>query len=350
MSRWKIWSFFGIALCFFSGTLKAAEYHALLVFDPSSQIDDLIWPPTPDVREPPLYPCRNMADATRLWYCVKLKGKLSGQAQLLYKEQPLDLSPEGFFEKEILLDSNPVTVSLKHINIKGNVQTEKVTIVVPQGGAPPEAFLAPSVPSQFDFAAGLGVTYSVFHQLGVPVISQVSQMLKAGANYRLQDRWSFGANVFYTPFQYTSQPKGFSLDFLGGNVRAGYTVTQPKSRWVFTPYLGWYYNTSFSHPVGFGYQDLQGPQIFPTLTRLFENNQKASIYLKYSPILSNLSFLNADNGEFAFGGSYSFPVGKGNSIAITLDLAYLQVLFPNQVGILDMTRVTSCSLGGTFQF
>lgn len=162
--------------------------------------------------------------------------------------------------------------------------------------------------------------------------------------------WSLGGNAF-SSFLAISKSSSRYSNFFGANIRAGYRVLKIPAPWVVRVYFGFYYATTFGGTENFGYVNLLGPQVFPTVSYLFNNETVAGLYLKYSPVASGFKFYTFDNREFAAGVQYFFaPIKggylKGKRIGATIDLAWMTV----KSVILGTTTFQTTSLGASLKF
>jgi hypothetical protein len=147
--------------------------------------------------------------------------------------------------------------------------------------------------------------------------------VKGAFNYFLSPPvWDFGVSGFMNVLGLGC---GCATDvrILGVNARIGYVFPGIRNPWRLALYGGWYYSTMIASDESFGYRNLNGPQIFPTLRRAFGNGSALSAYLKLSPISNRLSLMNLSNSEQAVGVSYLFPKW-GKTFAVSLDFSRLR--------------------------
>jgi hypothetical protein len=100
----------------------------------------------------------------------------------------------------------------------------------------------------------------------------------------------------------------------------------------------------FASDSSFGYKNISGPQLFPSLRRNLNNGHALSTYFKFSPISNNLGFFSLSNNEIATGLSYLIPTEK-HTYSISLD--YARIAFSD--GEVEIGS-NSLSLGGSFTF
>jgi len=110
-------------------------------------------------------------------------------------------------------------------------------------------------------------------------------------------------------------------------------------------FLGYYYTTSFSSGLDFGYQNLQGPQIYPAIQRFFRKGDSLSFYFKFSPVANNFNLLAISNREIATGFTYAYPLNSNHLATLSFDLANIQI---NQSATFIQTNSYSLSAGYSF--
>lgn len=187
-------------------------------------------------------------------------------------------------------------------------------------------------PSLIRYAGALGLGYNTYNGHLVS-LDQFSLVTKFSATYRNANikRMSLTLNAFITalPFNSTtitvrSSPVDVTFRHLGVNLRLGYDTPWLSAPWKLIVNFGWYYATSIVTNGYFGYVNAGGPQLFPSVSYELNNGGVVSGYLKFSPILNGLSFVdNGLNFEGAVGFIYLFP-GKlfNKRYTANLDIAH----------------------------
>ena len=117
--------------------------------------------------------------------------------------------------------------------------------------------------------------------------------------------------------------------------------------WQLTLMAGYYYTTMFVTPASFGYRNVGGPQLFPTVKRAFKSGDFASAYFKYSPIANGVSLLGPSNREIGAGASYSFAGRRANPLSAYLDYSTFKLDLPLQVFRMSTSSIT---LGASYGF
>lgn len=200
-------------------------------------------------------------------------------------------------------------------------------------------------PSRWRFSAGTGMSLISFRQRNVTPFNEWAMTIKGGATYRLvPDLWDIGLATFFNVIALSSDsPRGYKIQYLGVNLKAGYHLIDAPSHLRLTLSGGFYLNTSVS-TVGFA--DMVGPQISPEVTYLFQNGHSLFWYGKfaYSFIGTHSSFFK-DNREVATGIHYSFPVSLTNRLSIGVDLSQLSLS-----SAVDWASTNTYSLSGGLSF
>ena len=89
----------------------------------------------------------------------------------------------------------------------------------------------------------------------------------------------------------------------------------------------------------FGYRNISGPQIFPTVKRQLKNERDISGYLKFSPISASFSLLSLKRNEIAFGLAYAFKLSDRHRASVSFDLSRITLEIPT----LNEFKATSSS-------
>jgi hypothetical protein len=156
-------------------------------------------------------------------------------------------------------------------------------------------------------------------------------------------KWDLGFSGFMN-LATLSKSGADEVKFLGLNLRLGYIFPQVRAPWRLSLYGGWYYTSASSSSDTFGYRNVSGPQLYPSLRRTLANGHAVSTYLKFSPIFNSLGLLGLSNSEIATGIGYLIP-SESHTYSINLDFARLH-LTNEEIE----TNSTSVSLGGSMTF
>jgi hypothetical protein len=205
----------------------------------------------------------------------------------------------------------------------GESHTENITIVFPAW----EDFVAQlggRAPKYWIFSAGAGFTLLEYADTRIEDYTAVVTTVKAGVT-RLFRRtpWSAGANFYLTAFPITKN-QDVTARFFGANARVGYTITQQASKWRGVIMGGAYYTTMFVENDAFGFRNMGGPQLFPTLQWDSGGGHMIQAYAKYSPVSELAGGFRLRPGvdrEIAGGLGYVTPRWSA-----TIDVAHLSLL------------------------
>ena len=258
------------------------------------------------------------------------------QYSLIYNNRPLAANAEGKIRVEVPLKGISTQVKLVGVNLVGELSMETIGVFFP---AYESTFkeLASVSPQRHFPQVGLGLTSNSYASTLVSDVAQTAVTLKASWSYLLvPPRWDLGVSGYLTALA-LMKSRSEAATFLGLNLRMGYLLPPFRSPWRGSLYGGFYYTTMFVKDDAFGYRNIIGPQIYPSVKRLFSNGNHLAGYLKFSPVASNFQLLSLSNREIAFGFSYSWLLERGRTLSITLDWAQLALL-------LDTNRVQSDSL------
>lgn len=256
--------------------------------------------------------------------------------------------PRGQFRIRLTISQAKSSLYLAAVARSGQAMKAKIHLAVrewPQMEAKIRS-LTPA-PSRFHWGFGAGLTHLNYIQDGIPSISSILVSTKGGIEYWLKPQtWSIGLSGYFSSLPLMSSPSGYSLSFLGVNARVGYHFPEIATGWHLGLMAGYYFATTFpssTSAASFGYANLGGPQLYPTLSRRFGSGSSASLYLKFSPVSDQLTILSLSNHEIASGLSYQFrPDARQRGFSLGLDWAKLTV---SQSGVQGSSTTLSLSTG-----
>lgn len=263
-------------------------------------------------------------------------------------------SGKGPFELTIALEKDTTLFQVTAVSSTGTVETEFKVLIVPrlkflsgERKARRHIVTVSIGPSTLNYSEVYGRTLT-------RTLNQVSLTLKAAYNYLLAPpNWDLGINAYITALPLTSTSTGTSsanetARFVGANARLGYSIPFIKEPWKLSILAGWYYTTTIVSNNAMGYQNLMGPQIFPTIRRVLKSGDAVFAYFKYAPITSDglFEFLGPNSREIAAGFGWVHPMKNGTPLSISFDFASLGFTIPTRVSTIDAGIVSTT---GTFQ-
>ena len=137
------------------------------------------------------------------------------------------------------------------------------------------------------------------------------------------------------------------LRFYGGNLRAAYGVIS-KKRFQLSLAAGYYYVTSIASGYIGGFENLNGPQIYPSFRYQFKKRGLLTGYVKYSPVSSKFQVLSiSSNYELACGFSYFFKQ-QLFPFSIGMSFDFSQIKFTSESSI--QSNLNTGSLGLVFTY
>ncbi len=277
--------------------------------------------------------------------------------RILWQDREFEVKPSGAFILEIPYDSDLKSVELMAVSPTGEVEYHFYSLAVPQPPPPKgdgtngqvqkpaeKPVFKKKIDKSFYISPGLGVSMINFNQTGHDPYSATVLTAKVSSNYLLfPPNWDLGATGFATALT-LSHTGSAAVRFVGLNLRLGYIFPQIKDPWRLALYGGWYYSTMIASNGSFGYANVSGPQLFPTIRRTFQNGQALTGYFKFSPIASALSLMSLRNNEIAAGLGYVIPTEEHN---YSINLDYARLAFAS-----DDTSLTSSNItvGGSMSF
>jgi hypothetical protein len=349
--RMKFSILFALVLFGF-GTQRSAtagDFRLKLVseFDPKEVIEDLRWDQSRDTQEPLLQVKEKSSVEKKVQtYFVILQGSFQKKHRnLIFKNKAVALSNGGRFSIEVQIQSERQEFTISEVDEAGNVSSQKFQILCPEWEQ--ITSVSTDLPSKkWSVSPGVGFTVATYQQTGITSFTETALTLKVAADYAIAGPWDIGVNAYYAMLPITTSQKGVTLTFLGLNLRTGFRLLKPESSWGLSIMGGIYYATTFTSGA-FGYQNVQGPQIYPVLRRKFSGGKSGWLYLKYSPIFDGTDFVSLSNSEIAIGGGYTVKAfSNGSAVAVSLDLALLSL----QASSTQRVQSNTYSIGANYRF
>lgn len=258
-----------------------------------------------------------------------LEGTFSQKdSRLIIQKQPVGVNDKtGAFQLKVPLGSARSKLNVLVINPYGQVQKQLYHVLFPGWLAYQIRLNTPPFPRHSWTLELLGTQF-LYRQTGLsPALSQTGLVIKPSWTYKLgsrpDGRWDAGLNGYWiflplrTNLTWKTKP-------LGINLRIGYQTPWLSPPWILKFIFGWYYLTMLTQDKAFGFQNVSGPMIFPTLIRLLSQQQSLFFYLKVAPISSGFS-LQSSSYEGAAGGGYLFPINSSQQLSISLNFSTLRL-------------------------
>jgi hypothetical protein len=274
-----------------------------------------------------------------------LHGKFSrDEWSLVHRNQPVNPKKNGSFTVEVPITRSSHKTEFIAIGPLGETEKEVVTLEITEVIKADENLAKPAKP--FILSSGLAfshLSYTETQQGGGAAFSETALTGKVQAGYLLfPPRWDVSASAYLTLLPFSNTVSN-SVRFFGLNLRAGYSPSFVAIPWKLTLNFGYYFLTSLVNPPDFGFSDVGGPQLYPTLRRFFKRGDSALIYFKYSPVANHFQVLSTTSREIAMGLAYTRPVGRAYSWSATLDISNLQLDLPDENQY--MMKLNTVSLG-----
>lgn len=196
--------------------------------------------------------------------------------------------------------------------------------------------------------AGISMTTISHKESALDPYSALATTGKISINYPLSPpKWDLGVTAFGTLFSITkSHPE--EARYIGLNARVGYLFPyESSSSWRFGLYGGLYYTTMIVNDGTFGFTNMKGPQIYPTVRKILDDGHSIAAYAKVSPVSGGFLISNTINREVATGFAYIIPdritrkhqrveSTSISALIFNLDIAQIKLLV-NEITILTTT-------------
>ena len=249
--------------------------------------------------------------------------------QLEWQKTPTEIQPGKPFAFEVPYTGPTTLFQIIVVNASGVSEGQTFHIVFPDETQKEEAVKGPPK-RNIAFFPSLGLTYSSLRQSNGRSLAQTLLTFKGTYSYVFAPpRWDLGVGMFFSLVPITSNIPNTWARFLGLNLRLGYSI--PLSpRWTLGLVTGTYYTTMFvSKTAKVGFENLMGPQIYPTLRYQLNKNVTFASYFKISAVGSQFQLHGIDDRELATGFSYIRNTANGRPMIMSLDFSSLQATISN---------------------
>lgn len=276
---------------------------------------------------------------------VRIKGQSSlRDISLIWTTRFIKLTPEGEFELVVPLLGKVTPFTLVAVNDYGEVERNSFEILFEDWDiyqASVRENLTKSAAAG-KVSVGIGPTLISYKETGVADYSSI--VLTGKANYSrsvFSANWSIGVSGFFTLLPLTENYSA-SARFLGLNFRLGYHFLKIPPPWAISLQVGSYYTTMFVSGNQFGFENVNGPQLYPVVQRTLEDGKSVRGYFKLSPLTANTSGFSFGSRELALGLDYVFLNKRNKPLSVQVDFSDLLLKLTDQT-ITTKTFSTSIS-------
>jgi hypothetical protein len=356
-----LWFFLFISLFISSFTSIHAETLAIPL-RPTPYIGHIERPddPFPQIQVTPTFKVflnLSQTKAEEILAEVFIRQKQSSSSQLIVLSQQTVLpiqapeKSEGWTNYRFLIPlskaETPLRISL--VNAKGIARHQIWKLRLSEWETVLAAPKTVTVSKPWSLSFQSAVTQIQFIQSFLPEIRQMDLTGKLSASYTFGSSarssarpWSISSTTYLTlmPLIAPSDPS-YTARFFGSNVRLGYSWAF-DDRWILGFHTGLYYLTVLPTEAEFGFRNMVGPQLFPTLTWRMNSKHALSAYYKYSPVIQYGTGLNFQNREEAGGLSYSGAFWPTLSLLLGMDVSQVDIRL---AGITIYDRTVGFSVG-----
>ena len=271
------------------------------------------------------------------------------QWKLTSNQKEISRNDRGGFKLEVPITADETSYIFEAIGPNGEREKERIDIRTEEGSELKTSVFNSNLDSEsqiqkpvkrFFLVPGVGVSSISTKQTDVSDYSTIAITAKVSANYRLvPQKWDAGLSAYGTVAQ-LSKSSDVTARYLGFNARLGYLIPNISSDWFLSVYGGWYFTTTTVSEDTFGYQNLSGPQIYPSVRKVLGNGDVISAYFKFSPVASSFSVLTMSNREIAGGVAYIRLLPDDHSLAATFDISNIKLTIDGIV-----TQTNTLTLG-----
>lgn len=264
---------------------------------------------------------------------VQLRGHSDVRnVNIIWTTRFIKLSPEGDFELQVPLEGKVTPLTLTAIDDYGRVEKANYEVLFEDW----EIYRATlnesltTAESGNKFSVGLGSTLISYSETGVSDYSSIALTGKANFSRSIfSARWSVGISGYLTLLP-IRQNYAANARFLGLNFRLGYHFLNIPAPWKVSLQVGSFYTTMFVSGNQFGFENVNGPQLYPVVQRTLKDGKSVRSYLKISPLTTNSSGFSFKSREIAFGADYTFSTYREKPLSIGMDFSDLLIKLTEQ--------------------
>ena len=285
---------------------------------------------------------------------TELVGKADPKRTLIINYRPVKLEADGSFKFKLVVTKAITELQLNLIQSDGKLLADPYALTVTDWNLTQgrENIAKKEDPKKFFFAPGLGVTSFNYTQTNTDVgtLTPIMVTLKLGADYRIQKKnWVLGFVGFMNILPISGSTATTDFKFIGLNLRAGKKLDWLSPPWELTLSAGLYYLTMITSG-NFGFSNVAGPQLYPTIRYSFNNGSALLSYVKFSPISQGFTLMSFTNFELATGVHYQFPRLKKIGYSVGIDVSSVALTTLDQNNVSGTVASRTISLGVTASF
>ncbi len=288
-------------------------------------------------------------------FCVKVPFKVRSPNPVLLGGSVYRPKEDGSLLLAIPWDESPTSILLSQIDDEGELHPEKFVLSGPSPtqlveAANPKSASTDDQHLQWSLSAGVQPTYLNYDQTRLTEpYTATAITLKAGAGLTLGSKgnWSIDGGSYFT-LAHITQSTNDSPRFLGGNLRLTsrvYTFDRTPGKPELRISVGPYYLTTLIQSERFGFANLGGFQILPSVRFTLPDQSVLSTYFKFSTVNEGFAFRSLENRELAFGVQWSPLRGWATPWSVSLDMSALA----SEVQTEEI-RLQTYSIGVTYKF
>lgn len=223
--------------------------------------------------------------------------------------KPLKVSSSQQVQTSVLIQSEKTDFSIMEIAEDGKLAKGTYRATVSDWPAAEAILKSNGQIKPWAFAAGLGVTTINFSQTNTDfsTLNSLTTTFKITVDRRLGQKGIVaGFSGFFNVLPLSGTAIGNNaFRFFGLNLKIGKMLKTLPEPWELGIHVGYYYLTMLTNGT-LGFNNVSGPELYPTISRKFNNGSQALVYFKFSPISQSFSLLSLSNNEIAAGAIYRF--------------------------------------------
>jgi len=279
-----------------------------------------------------------------------LKGKIKDKAHsFMVNYHRVVPESDGSFKYKTIQRAETISIEVVEVNPNGTLKKGVYQVTIEHWTEAAKSLeVRRAQVKKFRLGLGVGATSMSFSETNssIGTLSSIAVTVKLQADYLIgKGPWNLGLSGFYNALPVSGATGANQFQFLGMNLRIGKSMPWLKTPWELGLNAGWYYLTMITNGT-FGFTNVSGPQLFPTLKRRFENGSSGSLYLKYSPIAASFSLMSLSNNEMAAGLQYNFAKKSKLQFGVSFDFSMVNLTATDSIGLNTTVKSQTMTLSG----
>lgn len=241
--------------------------------------------------------------------CARVELEIPEGTNLIARGRPLKTDEPNHVELSVPWNASEQVVPIQLVDAYGQITESSIRLYGTSAASLIRASDA-KISAKSAFVVGLGPTLIHYTESGLRLTNYRSTALTVTGDYQLpmsaSGNWTIQGSIYGTAVQ-IQQSTSDDPRFIGVNGRLIYRLPFSRESLELKLAAGIYYLSMIVPSESFGFKNLVGPQLYPTIRYQIPGVLTLRTYVKYSPVSEQLRIMDLANREFAYGISFASP-------------------------------------------